>query len=65
MGTMSLIECIRWSRYGMAIAIVLNKVGVCLDSSYVYSRLDIGLLLISVSGFHVNFLLKGDLFGRF
>ena len=31
-GNMSLIECIRWSRYGMAIAIVLTKVGVCLDS---------------------------------
>jgi len=33
MGIMSLIECIRWSRYGKAIAIVLNKVGVSLDSS--------------------------------
>ena len=32
MGTMSLIECIRWSWYGMAIAVVLNKAGVCLDS---------------------------------
>ena len=35
MGTMRLIDCIRWSRYGMAIAIVLNKVVVCLETIWI------------------------------